>query len=147
MKKIEFADVIKTLQKIDLKKCIKSIEIIDGHYSPEKFGKNWFGQKIIYGLSGNDINAYINQEIRQPNQFWESGDLDIIVGKTGIYINSYILLKLHNLENFDVQSSDTNTWDFRITIFDNINEEFEKIKDIIINEKIKKSKTYFSFMN
>ena len=129
-KPLSFDDnlIMETLRRIDIDKCVKSIEIVDGYY--------------IRG-SEKDDEDYANLEYRLPNTFWQSGSVNVSRQDGLYYVHQYIFLRLHNLEDFDVKHSVDGTWSFRITVYSDINAEFERIKNEILGHKIKKSTKYF----
>ena len=148
--KINIKKTLNILSRIDLKKCVKSIEIIkekiyDDHIEE---GHTFFGKykRTVRDFDGErtikwDPQQYINYYSNDINQFWETGALHIIEEGNAFKRLAYIKIKLYNLKNYDINKSVKNTYDINIWN-DNSSETelvkiFKDLKERIINHDLK----------
>ena len=151
MKKQTIEEVKQILNKIP-KKCVKSIEIIPEKYDSECITTNIFGKSIVRWwngewISGSNPEDYKNILENDCNEFWCLGRYHYLIENKRFKQLSYVLIKLHKLENLDIKKSVENTLDIIVW-----NEEgdclniFKELKDFILSERpIGYSEKYFNF--
>jgi len=136
MKKIELSEALELIKNLP-KKCIFNIKVIDSRIIDEgnpRIFKPLFGkfEKVKYCDGENTIKRTIPSFINHwkssfMNEFWEMGDYKIKRDNKNFVIMPHIVIKLRNLEEFDINQSVKHTMDLIIWNNDKSKEELSEI--------------------